>query len=149
MNTSSKILAHFLTAALAIVSLAPASRAQNLNVGGAINVPFAFETGYKHFAPGRYTIHMESANILSIRGTSSSGLVMTRQGGDRQPAKRSKVVFRRTGDQYFLGEIWIADNSGHLDVVKSKAERQKEIAADRTAQQKVELALLDEGVQLR
>jgi hypothetical protein len=46
MNTSWKYLAHFLTAALALVTVAPASRAQNLNVMGAVNVPFAFETGY-------------------------------------------------------------------------------------------------------
>jgi hypothetical protein len=74
MNTSYKMLAHFLAAALAIVSLQPTSRAQNLSVRGAIHVPFAFETGYRNFAPGRYTIHMESANILSIRGTTTGGL---------------------------------------------------------------------------
>lgn len=149
MNTSYKYLAHFLTAALALVSLAPASRAQNLNVRGAINVPFAFETGHKHFAPGRYTIQMESANILSIRGVKGSGLVMIRQGGDPQAAKWSKVVFRKAGNQYFLGEIWIADKGGHLDVVKSKAEVQKQFAADRTAPHNVELAMLDAGLQPR
>jgi hypothetical protein len=149
VNTSYKFLAHFLTAALAIVSLSPSSRAQNLNVTGAINVPFAFETGYKHFAPGRYTIHMESANILSIHGANGSGLVMTRQGADQQPARWSKAVFRKAGNQYFLGEIWFANKGGHLDVVKSKAEVQRQIAADRTAPQRVELAMLGGGVQLR
>ncbi len=149
MNTSYKMLAHFLTAALAIVSLQPTSRAQNLSVRGAINVPFAFETGYKHFAPGRYTIHMESTNILSIRGTTGGALVMIRKGGDLQPAKSSKVVFHKAGNHYFLDEIWIAANGGHLDVVKSKAELHKEIAADRTAPQSVELAVLDGGLQLR
>ena len=143
MNTSWKILAHFLTATLAIVSLAPASRAQNPNVMGAINVPFAFETGSQHFAPGRYTIRVESAHILSIHGTTSSGFVLTRQGGDYQRPSRSKVVFRRAGDKYFLGEVWIAAKSGHIDVVKSKAERQQQIAAERTAPQNVELAFLE------
>ncbi len=61
MNTSWKLLAHFLAASLALVSLPPASsRAQSLN--------------------GRYTIRMDSATVLSIHGTSSSGLVRTRRG---------------------------------------------------------------------
>jgi hypothetical protein len=60
MNTQWKFLAHFLTGALAIISVAPASRAQNLDVMGAINVSFASETGYQHFAPGRYTVRMDS-----------------------------------------------------------------------------------------
>jgi hypothetical protein len=143
MNTTWKFLAHFLTAALAIVSLAPASRSQNLNVQGVVNVPFAFETGYQHYAPGRYTIRMESSNILSIHGTRISGLVLARHGGDYESARNGKLVFRKTGGQYYLGEIWIAQMGGHLDVMKSKAERQKEIAADRSAPQSVELAVLE------
>jgi hypothetical protein len=149
MNTSWRYLAHFLTAALLLVTVAPASRAQNPNAIGAVNVPFAFETGHQHFAPGRYTIRMESTSILSIHGAKNSGQVMARHEGDYQPASRGKLVFHRVGGQYFLREIWIAEKGGHLNVVKSKAERQKEIAADRTAPQSVELALLDNTLQLR
>jgi hypothetical protein len=86
---------------------------------------------------------MESSNILSIHGAKNSGQVMARQEGDYQPASRGKLVFHRVGDQYFLGEIWIAQRGGHLNVLKSKAERPKEIAAGRTAPQSVELAVLE------
>jgi hypothetical protein len=52
MNTQWKFLAHFLTGALAILSVAPASRAQNPSVIGTTKVALAFEGAYQHFAPG-------------------------------------------------------------------------------------------------
>jgi hypothetical protein len=107
MSTPStrKLRGTVLTAVFAVVSLAPASQAQDQKIGGMVNVPFAFETGYQHFEPASYAIRLESPNIMLIKGTSGSGFVMTQLAGDLQPANKSKVVFRRGGDRYFLGEI--------------------------------------------
>jgi hypothetical protein len=138
-----KFRATVFTAVLAVISLAPASEAQNQAAGGTVNVPFAFETGYQHFEPGVYTIRMETPNIAAIKGASRSGFVMIQSGGDRQPANKSKVIFQRRGDQYFLGEIWIAEKSGHLDVIKSKAERRLQVAEQKPEPTGVELALLE------
>jgi hypothetical protein len=138
-----KVSARIFAAVLAVVTLAPALHAQDLRVGGIVNVPFAFETGYQRFAAGVYTICMESPNIMSIHGASDTGLVMTRPGGDPQPAKRGKVVFRRTGGKYFLGEVWIAEKSGHQDILKSKAERQLQIAGNKTVAPAVEISMLE------
>jgi hypothetical protein len=130
-------------AVLAVVSLAPASHAQDQKAVGVVNVPFAFETGYRHFEPGSYTIRMESPNIVAIKGTSGTGFVLTQSGGKPQPATKSKVFFRKSGDQYFLGEIWIAEKSGHLDVIKSQAESRLQVAGRKSAPTGVELALLE------
>jgi hypothetical protein len=138
-----KFRATVFTAVLAVISLAPASQAQDPAAGGIVNVPFAFETGNQHFEPGLYKIRMETPNIAEIKGASRSGFVMIQSGGDRQPANKSKVVFRRSGDRYFLGEIWIAEKSGHLDVVKSKAERRLQVAEQKPEPTGVELALLE------
>ncbi len=145
MNTLStrKFRATAFAAVLAVVSLAPVSHAQGQTTVGKVNVPFAFETGYHHFAPGTYTISMESANIVAIKGASGTGLVMIRLEGDRQAATKGKVVFRMSGDQYFLGEIWIAEKSAHLDVPKSKAEHRMQVAEQKSAPAGVELALLE------
>jgi hypothetical protein len=129
-------------AILAVVSLAPASHAQDQTAFGKVNVPFAFETGLHHFEPGTYTISMETPNIVRINGATDSGLVMIQLGGDRQPATKSKLVFRKSGDRYFLGEIWIAEESGHLNAVKSKAERRLQVAGKQSEPTGVELALL-------
>jgi hypothetical protein len=144
MNTPSirKFSATVFTAVLAVVSLAPALQAQD-QAAGTVNVPFAFETGNHHFAPGAYTIRVETPNVVLIKGASSSGFVMAQVGGDPQPAHKGKVVFRRSGDHYFLTEIWIAEKSGHLNVVKSTAEHQLEVAGQKSAPTGVELALLE------
>jgi hypothetical protein len=145
MNTLSirNFRATAFAAVLAVVSLAPASHAQDQRAVGIVNVPFAFETGYHHFEPGSYTIRMESPNIVAIKGASGSGFVLTQSGGNLQPAAKSKVVFRKRGNQYFLGEIWVAEKSGHLDVIKSKAENRLQVAGQNSAPTGVELALLE------
>jgi hypothetical protein len=144
MNTPRKFRAAVFTAVLAVVSLAPASQAQNHSLGARVNVPFAFETGRQHFAPGMYTISMGTTDMLVIKGASSSGFVLMHVAGDsRQPAK-SKVVFRRSGDHYFLGQIWLEDRSGFMEVTKSKAERKLQVAEQKSAPAgSVELALLE------
>lgn len=147
MNTPSiwKFRATVFTAVLAVVSMAPALQAQDHKVGGTIHVPFAFETGGKHFAPGWYTIRMETTNVVLIKGASKSAFVMAQWDGDSQPAKKSKVVFRRSGVRYLLTEFWIAEESGHKDIVNSKAERQLQVAEHSSVPSGVELALLEMG----
>ena len=130
-------------AILAVVSLAPASQAQDQTAFGRVNVPFAFETSLHHFKPGTYTISKETPNNVRIEGATDSGFVLIQPGGGRQPATKSKVVFRKSGDRYFLGEIWIAEESGHLDAVKSKAERRLQVAGKQSEPTGVELALLE------
>ena len=134
MSTPStrKFRATVFTAVLAVVSLAPASQAQDQKIGGMVNVPFAFETAYQHFEPASYAIRLQSPNIMLIEGTSGSGFVMTQLAGDLQPANKSKVVFRRAGDRHFLDEISIAEKSGHMDVNKSKAERPLQVPGSKT-----------------
>ena len=131
-------------ALLAAVSLAPAAHAQNLRNGEMVNVPFAFETGYQHFPAGVYIIRMESSYVLSLHGASVSGLVMAQVDGDPQPATTDKIVFRKTGGKVFLGEIWVAEQNGYLDVPKSKAESKAQVAVAGipAAQTRVELSLL-------
>jgi hypothetical protein len=144
MNTPRKLRAAVFTAVLAVVSLAPALQAQNHAVGARVNVPFAFETGRQHFAPGMYTISMETPDMLVIKGASGSGFVLMHVSGDRRQAVKSKVVFRRSGDRYFLGELWLADRSGYMEVIKSKAERKLQVAEQKSAPaDSVELALLE------
>jgi hypothetical protein len=130
-------------AILAVVSLAPALHAQDQTAFGKVNVPFAFDTGLHHFKPGTYTVSMETPTIVRIQGATDSGFVMIQLGGDRQPVTKSKVVFRKSGDRYFLGQIWIAQESSHLDVVKSKAERRMQVAGKQSEPAGVELALLE------
>jgi hypothetical protein len=145
MNTPSiwKFRASLLAAFLAVAPLAPAAHAQRQEMQAKVNVPFAFESGSKHYTAGVYTISGENQHVMLIRGASNSGLAMTRLDQDSQPAKKGKAVFQKYGNEYILSEIWVAGKSEHVQFLKSKAESQLQITAKMPVPTEVELALLE------
>ena len=139
-----KIRASIFTAVLAFASFSPASHAQTAVGFAQVSVPFAFETGSGSYPAGVYTIAMETPSILMIRGASKSGLVMMKSMDDNgQPAKRGVATFHRYGNRYFLNEISATGESRHLHLQPSKAEKQMQIAASKTAPATEEVALID------
>jgi hypothetical protein len=72
-----KLRSRLFAGILVATSLSPASRAQDLGMSVEVNVPFAFENGTQHFAPGLYMIRMEEQHLLLIQGRSQSGLTLT------------------------------------------------------------------------
>ena len=139
-----KIRASIFTAVLAFASFSPASHAQTAVGFAQVSVPFAFETGSGSYPAGVYTIAMETASILMIRGASKSGLVMMKSMDDNgQPAKRGVATFHRYGNRYFLNEISSTGETRHLHLQPSKAEKQVEIAANKTAPENLEVALIE------
>jgi hypothetical protein len=137
-----KVPAGLIAAVLAVASSAPAAKAQDGAFAARMNVPFAFQTSSgQHFAPGIYTIRMNSQQTMLIRGKTASGLAMTQLANDELPATQGKAVFTHYGNQYFLRAVWVAGNSSHLVCDKLKAERESQIAARKTSTA-VEVALL-------
>jgi hypothetical protein len=132
------------TAILAIAPLSPASHAQSGEEFARVNVPFAFETGSGHYPAGVYTIRMETPFILMIRGVSRSGIAtMKPVEYSGHPAKRGVAVFHRYGNRYFLNEVSATGESRHLYLLPSKAEKQMQIAASKTAPANLEVALIE------
>lgn len=122
----SKIRAAVVVAAFAVASGPLALYAQTPTTLGVVKIPFAFEVGSAHFAPGTYTLTRQSENLLMIRGASGAALALDRHDADLSRATQGKVVFQRYGDQRFLREVWIEGNTDHLSFTESKAERQAE-----------------------
>jgi len=137
-----KLRSRLFAGILVATSLSPASRAQDLGMSVEVNVPFAFENGTQHFAPGLYMIRMEEQHLLLIQGRSQSGLTLTWFDEDLKPSKTTKVVFQRYGDRYFLSEIWLTGDTTHAYISPSKAEKELEYAANKTANTGVQVALL-------
>ncbi len=138
-----KVPATFIAAVFAVASLAPALHAQDSGFILKVNVPFAFATTMgQHFTAGVYTIRMDRAETMLIQGKSTSGMAITQLANDGRPAKTGKAVFTRYGDKYFLREVWVTGNSGHLLCNESKAERRLQVAGNQ-APSNVQLALLD------
>ncbi len=146
--TMSKFRAAIIFAILASGSAVLQAHGQTKRV--RVDVPFAFEVGSNHFAPGIYFLTDAREHVLSVSGPSSDALVLDRQETSGSPSTNSKVVFYRYGDRYFLREVWTKGNTDHLRCFESKAERQakeSQQAADRAsvaAPSNVEVALLED-----
>jgi hypothetical protein len=110
------------------------------------NVPFGFEVGSKHLAPGSYTITTPAPNIVELRSTTDVAMILTHSGETYKATKTAKVVFDRYGDHYFLRQLWFnADEKNYLESPESKSEKQakrSELASNSKAPSNVELALL-------
>ena len=138
-----------LAVALAVASGSTALHAQDQTMRSKVNVPFAFELGSAHLAPGTYFLSVPREHVLSVRGASGALLEMEQPEAGLSPATQSKVVFYRYGDQYFLREVWVKGSTNHFRCAESKAAqraRKMQQAADRASiatPTSVEIALLE------
>jgi hypothetical protein len=118
----SKIRAAAVVAFLAVASGPAALHAQDQTLRSRISVPFAFEVGAAHFAPGTYFLSVPLEHTLSVRGPSGNASAPEWPEASLSPAAQSKVVFYRYGDRYFLREVWTKGRSDHLLCLESKSE---------------------------
>jgi hypothetical protein len=127
--------------AFAVAALVFASQAFAQGTDVKVNVPFAFETGSQHFPAGTYMIRFESNHVMLLQGPSTSGLLMTISAETLNPAKTGKVVFQRYGDRYFLRQVWVAGSTIGSECVKSREEKQVQIALQKANATNVQLTL--------
>ncbi|MGA2373332.1 MAG: hypothetical protein ABSG11_21960 [Candidatus Korobacteraceae bacterium] len=117
----SKIRAAVVVASLAVPSGSTVLYAQYQRI--QVDIPFAFEVGSAHFAPGTYFLNDSQQYFLTVRGPSGTALAMDRREASLSPATKGKVVFHRYGNRYFLREVWVKGETDHLRCPESKAER--------------------------
>lgn len=116
--------------------------AQTLKVKA--NVPFSFIVGKVNLPAGQYTVQSlgTSGNALYIRDSNgpSKTMVNSHRCESRKTSEKSKLVFHRYGDRYFLAQIWTAGNDSGNELPKSA--RETEVAMDFTMHEVVLLAAL-------
>jgi hypothetical protein len=129
---------------LAAMSISPTMHAQESGESVEFNVPFAFEDGSQYFPPGLYTIQMEPQHILLIDEASCSGFLIVLADEGREPSETTKIVFRKYGDRYSFGELWIEGETSHTFNTMSKTEKRmtSELAGNKIAPSGMELAAL-------
>jgi hypothetical protein len=136
----------FVVASLVIGCVSLPAHAQGEPHTMTVNVPFGFELGSKHLAPGRYTISQPLTNIVEIRGGRTGALLVTHDGQSNKATRSSKVVFDKYGDQYFLRQVWFnPEDNTYMECAESKAEKQakrSELASVTKKASNVEIALL-------
>lgn len=113
----------------------------------AINIPFNFIVGQKTLPAGAYTIEPNRRDSLNVwlvqsRDGRTSALFTTISVRASETQEKTKIVFHRYGDQYFLSQIWTpGGNSGRVlrmprlerDVAKNSVERETIVLADGSA----------------
>jgi hypothetical protein len=107
------------------------------------NIPFNFVVNGKTLPAGEYTVQsMGSERALSIRNSdqAAKSLVLANACESMRPVDRTKLVFRRYGDQYFLARVWIGGNTSGQEIPASKQEA--ELAARYSAPETVSVAAL-------
>ena len=97
------------------------------------NIPFAFYVGDKTLPAGRYAITVLNSTsdrqFLQLRSADGRSIAMVltiRATG--KASEKTKLLFRRYGDQYFFAHAQVAGDSITLSALKSRAERAQERA---------------------
>ena len=105
------------------------------------NIPFNFVVAAKSLPAGEYTIQSLSMHerVLTIRGADkSANMIMVSSCESAKPSDKTKLVFHRYGDRYFLSQIWTAGNSSGAELPQSP--REAEVAMDFPRQEVVLIA---------
>jgi len=115
-----------------------------------VTIPFDFYVGGKTLTAGQYNVGRStqaSAEGLVLRATDSRAGVFVQTLGIQTEARQqeSKLVFRRYGDQYFLGQVWTSGRSTGRGLPNSRKERSiaKEIAKYGASPEKVAVVVGD------
>src|SRR5215470_18696555 len=107
------------------VALLATTLAAPLSVKIRAEIPFDFMVGKKRLPKGEYLIEsLNDAGTLTIRNA-KRGKAVTFNTIRHKPTDgpKSKLIFNRYGDQYFLARIWDGSSETVLKLNKSKVEK--------------------------
>jgi len=102
------------------------------------DVPFDFIVADKTLPIGTYTVKEFSAGLTKIQNMESHDVVVvptveTKNGKQVKPM----FVFRRYGEQYYLGQIWNGSTDGRI---LPKSDKEVQVAKNQAAPQLIYIA---------
>jgi hypothetical protein len=105
--------------------LAPASPPLAFAVRIRAEIPFDFMVGSKRMPKGEYFIESvnESGTLLIRNAKKGKAVYFTAVQNKETEKPKSKLIFRRYNDQYFLARIWDGSSEIIWKIEKSKAEK--------------------------
>jgi len=122
---------------LSLLLVAGLAIAQSNNVRA--NVPFSFTVGSETLPAGTYDIRAMSSDpkVLLVQAQGGSSIIVGSNAAESlKGAEKTKLVFNRYRDQYFLAEIWVQGATRGRQLPKTSREKElaKELAQDLTHQ---------------
>jgi hypothetical protein len=110
----------------ALVAIASLTQAHAQTLASRVNVPFAFDCGGQHFAPGAYTVSrrdLGSQEILTLWDGKSTSQVQINLGDGPSNVAPAYVTFRKYGNRYFLAGYHPSNSGTTMEVPASSQER--------------------------
>ena len=126
---------------LSLLLIATVAYARDLNLKA--NIPFDFVVNGATLPSGEYSLQgLAVGNAISIRKAdqTAKALALGIRCESRETSEKSKLVFHRYGNRYFLAQIWMAGDNAGEELPKTRLET--EIAQSRTAEEVVLVAAL-------
>jgi hypothetical protein len=113
-----------LLCALTSLLAAPAQSVPAFNFRIQAKIPFDFQIGSKKFPKGEYTIEsVTTTGLMRISNEKGKKAITFSAIPDKQNRKmKSRLSFRRYGDQYFLRKVWDGQDS-IFELERSSAEK--------------------------
>ena len=138
-----------LIVAFAALLAQPGVKAQSLGNTVIADIPFAFQINSQQLPAGKYRLETEGSDLLWVKGTSGSGVMMVMKDHLNKPASKGAVVFHHYGNQYFLREVRSPGTDAVVWSSETKAERRAKLELEAAnpnsaprEDSKVEVALL-------
>ena len=123
---TNRILSTFrlVIAALTLTLTCSTLKAQSVPNEMQANIPFAFEFGATHYAPGVYTISSPHSHFLLVRGETQVGVGLIQLDSESKRTAPNHIIFHHYGNSYFLSSVPVQGSGFRLSCIPSKAERQ-------------------------
>ena len=111
---------------LSLLLAAGSAFAQTIDVKG--DIPFSFVVNKATLPAGQYELKSltDDGKAMSLRGPDgkSAGIVSSNRAESTTPSEKTKLVFKRYGDRYFLSQIWVAGETAGRQLPMSARERE-------------------------
>ena len=113
---------------LAILALAGSSLAQSAALV-TVDIPFAFDVGNAHLDAGNYMVDEYAAGrgileMKSIHGSGTAFVMASQFENNPGSSSKSRLIFNKYGDQYFLSQVWMEDGAIGCKLAPSKKEKE-------------------------
>jgi hypothetical protein len=96
------------------------------------NIPFSFIVNKADLPAGEYTLQTVGSTATAMLIESADGqttsMVLPNACAALHPSEKTRLVFHRYGDRYFLAQVWVAGNEMGRELPKSS--RETEVAQD-------------------
>src|SRR5512133_76661 len=91
------------------------------------NIPFSFTVGKTMLPAGEYRVNnsgTEGVLLIAAEESSQRGLIRTLGVEANNRSSETKLIFRRHGNQYFLSQIWVKNESSGREIPRTRTEKE-------------------------